>query len=357
MQWNTDNTVSIDPPKRPKKMTGTRFASVLGLNRWNTPFQMWCEITKAYCEPFVGNIYTEAGKTIEPKQIQYMRDAYAMDDLIDPHDVWGDDPFSKTYGNFYSHPIFGGMWDSLLVDKDAWDGSVEGLVGNTEAVLEFKTTKRAEDWAEDVPEYYALQAALYAWLLDCDNVILVASFLEEGDYDHPEDYVPSASNTATFEFSISERYPTFVEDYINPAIDWWNAHVETGNSPVFDEKADADYLKEMRKVYLNPETDIEALIDELEELQEKVEAAHAKIASKEKRVKAIKDQLKKYAQEQIGDDMECEIKHGRVTCLLKKSVSFKPDEKAMKKDGIWEKYAIESESSRFTVTFAKEDKE
>ena len=355
LQWNKDNTVSIAAPKRPKKMTGTRFASVLGLNQWSTPFQMWCEITKAYCEPFVGNKYTEAGKAIEPKQIAYMRESYGMDDLIDPHDVWGEDPFKKTYGNFYSHPIFGGMWDALLVDKDAWDGSAEGLVGNTEAVLEFKTTKRAEDWSEDVPEYYALQAALYAWLLDCDNVIMVASFLEEGDYDSPEDYVPSAENTATFEFSISERYPTFVEDYINPAIDWWNAHVESGDSPVFDEKADADYLKEMRKVSLNPETDIEALIDELVGLQDDVDAVVAAVSAKEKRIKTIKDQLKKYAQEQIGDKDACEIKHGRVTCTLKKSVSVKADEKAMKKDGIWDKYAKTSETARFTVTIADED--
>lgn len=355
LQWNTDGTCSIEPPKRPKKMTGTRFASVLGLNRWNTPFQMWCEITKAHMQPFEDTIYTLAGKAIEPKQIQYMRDSYGMDDLIAPADVWGEDYFKKTYGNFYSHPIFGGMWDALLVDRDAWDGSAEGLVGNTEAVLEFKTTKRAEDWADDVPEYYALQAALYAWLLDCDDVIMVASFLEEGDYDHPEDYVPSAKNTATFEFSVSERYPTFVEDYVNPAIDWWNAHVETGDSPAFDEKADADYLKEMRKVYLNPETDIEALIDELLSLQEKVDVVCGAVAKEEKRIKAIKGQLKKYAQEQIGDKDACEIRHGRVTCKLARSTTVKPDEKAMKADGVWDKYAKESESTRFTVSIAEED--
>lgn len=353
LQWNKDGTVSIDPPKRPKKVTGTRFASILGLNRWSTPFQMWCEITKAYSEPFVGNKYTEAGKAIEPKQIQYMRDAYMMDNLIDPHDVWGADPFAKTYGNFYSHPVFGGMWDALLV-SDEWDGTSEGLVGNTEAVLEFKTTKRAEDWTEDVPEYYALQAALYAWLLECDDVIMVASFLEEGDYDDPGAYAPSAENTATFEFKVSERYPYFVEDYVEPALEWWNDYIETGESPKYDEKADAAYLKEMRKLYLSPETDVEALMDELESLQDAVDAAHAKVARKEKRLKAVKDQLKKYAMERIGDNAECELSRGRVRCLLKRSVTLKPDEKAMKADGVWEKYAKESESTRFTVSVAGE---
>lgn len=354
LQWNKDSTVSIDPPKRPKKLTGTRFASVLGMNRWNTPFQMWCDITKAYVKPFEDTKYTLAGKAIEPLQIQYMRDSYDMaDELIDPHDVWGADPFKKTYGNFFTHPVFGGMWDALLVSDD-WDKTPEGLVGGTDAILEFKTTKRAEDWEDDVPEYYALQAALYAWLLDCDDVIMVVSFLDDSDYDHPEDFVPSAANTATREFKVSERYPNFVDDYISPALDWWNTYVETGESPCFDEKADADYLKDMRSVSLNPETDIESLMEELDELQTTVDAAHVEVAPAETRIKSIKDQLKKFAQEQIGDKSTCTFSHGRVTCKLAVSNSLKADEQAMKKDGVFDKYAKECESSRFTVTFAKD---
>lgn len=251
LQWNDDGTVSVDPPKRPKKMTGTRFASVLGLNRWSTPFQMWCEITGAQRMPFEDTIYTVAGKAIEPKQIAYMREAYAMDDLIDPTDVWGPDFFKKTWGNFFSHPVLGGMWDSLLVSGE-WDKTPEGLAGATEAVLEFKTTKRAEDWVDGPPEYYALQAALYAWLLDCDDVILVVTILGDGDYEHPEEFVVSAANTTPYPFKISERYPDFEERYVEPALAWWREHVETGESPAFDERADAEYLKEMRNASLNP---------------------------------------------------------------------------------------------------------
>lgn len=355
IQWNTDNTLSLSPvPKRVRKLTGTRFASVLGLNKWNTPFQTWCEITGAYRMPFEDTIYTLAGKAIEPKQIEYMREAYGMaDELIDPHNVWGDDPFSKTYGNFYSHPVFGGMWDSLLVEN--WDGTVDGLNESTTSVLEFKTTKRAEDWEDDIPEYYALQAALYAWLLNCDNVIMVVSFLEDTDYDRPEDYVPCAENTATREFNLSERYPNFEQDYIQPALDWWNTYVETGESPAYDEKADADYLKELRNASLNPNTDIEKLMVELDGLQSEVDAVVAKVAAKEKRIKAIKDQLKKFALEQIGDKDTCTFGYGRVECKLVKTVSTKANEKAMKADGIWKQYSQETESSRFTVSYKKED--
>lgn len=353
IQWNTDDTLTIDSPKRPKKLSGTRFAAVLGANRWSTPFQMWCEITKAQSMPFEDTKYTLAGKAIEPKQIQYMRDSYDMN-LIDPHDIWGDDIMGKTWGNFFSHPVFGGMWDALEVGEE-WDGTNNGLVGNTETVLEFKTTKRAEDWAEDIPEYYALQAALYAWLLNCDEVIMVVSFLEDKDYDHPEDFVPSVENTATFEFNLYERYPNFQEEYLMPALDWWNEYVETGNSPVYDEKLDAEYLKELRKNTLNPDTNIDELCKKFRKLSEQLDAINETIKPVSKELDAVKKQLKQYAQENIGDNKICEFESNGVNCNLTKSISIKPDEAAMKKDGIWDKYAKETESARFTVKISKEN--
>ena len=73
MKWNDDKTITITPPKRPKKITGTRFAAIMGLNKWTTPFNAWCAITRTYEEPFEDTIYTVAGKTIEPKQAEFMK--------------------------------------------------------------------------------------------------------------------------------------------------------------------------------------------------------------------------------------------------------------------------------------------
>ena len=53
----------------------------------------------------------------------------------------------------YTHLHLGGMWDYLGVDEN----------GVVDTVLEMKTTQRIEDWQNDAPEYYALQAALYAY--------------------------------------------------------------------------------------------------------------------------------------------------------------------------------------------------
>lgn len=76
--WIDGNRIQIEPPKKTKKITGTRFATILGLNPWSTEFEMWCAITKTYEEPFEDTIYTVAGKTIEPKQADYMKKSYGM---------------------------------------------------------------------------------------------------------------------------------------------------------------------------------------------------------------------------------------------------------------------------------------
>lgn len=203
IKWLEGNRIQIAPPKRTKKITGTRFATILGLNPWSTAFEMWCAITKTYEKPFEDTIYTVAGKTIEPKQARYMEQSYGMD-IVRPSDVWGEDYFNKTWGDFFPESKhLGGMWDYLMKGED----------GKTiEAVLEMKTTKRAEDWQNDVPEYYALQAALYAYLYGVDDVIMVASFLDEKDYKDPAAYQPTASNTITVEFKVSERYPDFADN-------------------------------------------------------------------------------------------------------------------------------------------------
>ncbi len=265
------NTAIIDPPKRPKKVTGTRFASILDLDRWNTPFKTWCAITRTYEEPFVENKYTIAGKTIEPKIIDYLNKVYFFGDLKSPTDIYGKDYFKKTWGDFFpNEPIFGGMWDALYYEN-----------GKVAAVIEIKTTKRAEDWSNGAPGYYALQAALYAYLLGIDDVIMVASFLEEKDYEHPEKFVPSSDNTIIDEFKISDRFPQ-LQAHIDRAVDWWNAHVVTGISPAFDEKKDEEILKELRKNTIEADSDIAALIAEGEALKNEIDAVTGTISEKEK---------------------------------------------------------------------------
>lgn len=339
MKWLDSNQIQITPPKRTKKVTGTRFATILGLNPWSTPFEMWCAITKTYEKPFEDTIYTIAGKTIEPKQAEYMKKSYGMD-LITPTDRYGEDYFNKTWGDFFpENPHFGGMWDYLGVNEN----------GEVDTVLEMKTTKRIEDWQNDAPEYYALQAALYAYLLGVDNVIMVASFLDEKDYADPTKYVPNIKNTITVEFKVSERYPDF-ERMVSEVKSWWGEYVAGGISPVYDEKKDAEILAALRTHNLTPDTDIDALIKEAESLKTEVDKAATAIADKEKRLKEINDIIKEHAMKQFRDgDKKVEIKGSAYTWTVSRSETSTIDKKALEADGLLEKYQKKSEQYRMTV--------
>lgn len=344
MDW-LEKKVKVDAPKRPKKITGTRLASILGLNRWSTPFSAWCEITRTYEEPFEDTIYTLAGKAIEPKQADYMKKYYFMQNLISPTDMYGPDYFKKTWGDFFGNTeIFGGMWDYLLRDQNK----------KTTAVLEMKTTKRVEDWADDIPEYYALQAALYAYLLGVEQVYMVCSFLEEEDYEHPENFIPTASNTIVRPFRVHERYPDFESEYIDVAVDWWRTHVETGISPEYDEKADAEILKALRTISPNVEDDKAALIREAEALKEEIDAHAAAIKEKEDRYKAITEALKKDALANFTPGVKNVIISGsRYEWTVSKSETKKLDSDALKAAGLYDQYAKTDTTYRMTVKEVK----
>lgn len=331
IKWIEGNKIQIAPPKKTKKITGTRFATILGLNPWSTPFEMWCAITKTYEKPFEDTVYTIAGKTIEPKQAAYMKKSYAMD-ILTPTDVWGKDYFNKTWGDFFpDEPHLGGMWDYLSKGED----------GKVDAVLEMKTTKRAEDWENDVPEYYALQAALYAHLLGVDDVIMVASFLEEKDYEAPEKYKPSAKNTITVEFKVSERYPDFSEK-VSQVEKWWNEYVETGISPEYDEKKDAEILAALRTRSVTPDTDITAMVEEAEALKAEVDEFNKSMKEKTDRLEVLNKAIKEHAIKQFREgDKKTEIKGKNYVFSVSRS-DPKPktvyNEKAMRADGVYDKY-------------------
>lgn len=348
MEFLSGNRIKVDPPKKPKKLTATRFATVMGLNAWATSFAAWCEMTRTYEEPFADSIYTVAGKIIEPKVCEYLRNRYFMD-IKNPTDVYGADYFKKTWGDFFpDQDALGGMWDFLGDDF----------------VVEVKTTKRAEDWrgvdgTVEPPIYYKLQAALYAYLLGFDDVVMTCSFLNASDYPidngdgtfdtaPTENFTPNVNNTVVVEFKVSEAFPTFKESYVDPALRFWRDHVMTGISPEYDEKKDAKILAVLRKNTVEAtDTDISKLIAEADKIQAQVDKAEEKIAEKKKRLKEIDDQVKTYMRGQFRDgDKKVEIAGKAYTWTLTKSERNALDQTALKKDlpDVYGKYAKKSET-------------
>lgn len=320
--------ITIEPPKNPKKMTGTRLGAALGLNTWSTPFEAWCEITRTYQKPFEDNIYTIAGKTIEPKQAQFMRDIYGMK-LIAPADKYGADYFNKTHGDFFpENPIFGGMWDYLRVGED----------GTVDAVLEMKTTKRVEDWIDEVPPYYEVQAKLYAKLLNVKTVVMVVSFLDETNYADPNSYNVTTQNTLVKVLEVDDGF----NETIKLAEEWWNKYVVTGISPDYDEKKDAEILKALKTTYVSPDKDISEIIQRAEELKETLEPYN-------KELKTLTDAIKKHALSRMKEnDIKVVLNGGQYNWNISRSTTSRIDKEKLKEDGLLEKYQVVEETYRMT---------
>lgn len=349
MEFTKDGRIMVEPPKRPKKLTATRFATILGLNAWASPFSAWCEMTRTYEDPFVENKYTKAGKVIEPKICDYLRERYFMD-IKSPTDVYGEDYFKKTWGDFFpEYNGLGGMWDFLGDDF----------------VVEVKTTKRVEDWRGadgkvEPPIYYKLQASLYAYLLGFDDVVMTCSFLEDKDYDEPEKFTPSVDNTVVVEFKVSEEFPTFVDSYIKPAMAFWNDNVLTGISPVYDEKKDEKILKVLRKNVIGPEDkEVAKLVKEADKLKAQVDRAEAKIKEKKDRLKEIDDLVKKRMIQDFRDgDKNVEMKGTGYIWNVRRDKGTKFDKKRFENEhpGMLTDYETETTKYVLTKTAIEEDK-
>ena len=357
LKWN-GSTISVEPPKKPKKITGTHFPTIVGVNPFSTDFEVWCRCTRTYEIPFEGNKYTNAGQIIEPKVFDFLRNSMGFGSrVVTPEDVYGKDHFKKTWGDFYPQvPMFGGMWDALIKDEN----------GNIEYVVEIKTVQvdgrsgSLEDrWKNgEAPHYQALQASLYAYLLGVDKVLMVAVALEDkkGDYEHPEQVIPSYANGNVYidEFKVSERYPNF-DMYIEKATAWWNAYVLTGISPEFDEKKDTEILKVLRTNSVDT-SNISELLGKAEQLKTEIESVMATLDEKQKTLKTILEQIKKPALAQFRDgDTKVSIKGNRYEWILSKSSTTELDKEALEADGLLEKYTKFKTNYRLTTSEIKED--
>lgn len=318
------------PHGRPKRITGTRFSSILGLDNWNSEFSRWCEITKTYEEPFIDNKYTLAGKAIEPILVEYLKEEYLLD-IITPEDVYGENHFQKTWGNFYPNvKTFGGMWDGKLYE----DGKFTGI-------LEIKTSSRPQDWSNGAPDNYALQASLYAYLSGVRSVTMAVAFLQPNDYLFPEEYEPDKERIHVETFDIYEKYPDF-EDKIKYAMNWWKKHVETGISPIIATNKDQEILNILMTDNLVIEQGEDySEVERAYELYEKIEKIKEELNPLEKEYKDIRESLKNKAIAQMRNDdnvNKLEYKHNDLQWTISKGERKVLDKKKLQRDVDIDKY-------------------
>ena len=362
VKW-LSNKIEVPPPKKPKKISGTYFPSVLSYDPWKTPFEAWCKNTRTYEPPFEGNKYTNAGQIIEGKVFDFLRKSMGFGDkLLTPEEAFGKDYFKRTRGDFFpSNKVFSGMWDCLITDEN---DKVEYVVEIKTVQVDGRSGTLDARWKDgQAPHYQALQASLYAYLLGVDKVLMVAVALKdsEGDYEHPEQVVPSYANGNVYidEFRVSERYPNF-DMYIAKATQWWNDHVLTGISPEFDEKKDAELLTALRtNIIKEKEVVFNDMISKAEQLKSEIDAVQATLTDKNKELKNTLDEIKSYVATQFRDgDTKVSFKGNKYEFVLSKSESSELDIDQLIADfgeTFLGKYTKQKTKLRLTTSEIKED--
>lgn len=319
-----DRVATMVATPNPKKITGSRFPAILGLNSWKSPFGAWCEITRVAEEEFVDNKYTVAGKTIEPKLIEFCKE-HVSPNIVDPSEFYESvNPEQKMrYDFFQSDPIFGGMWDGLVMRK-----------GKPYAVIECKTSSRPQDWVDGVPLHYLYQGLLYAHLLGVDTLYVPVAWLEDKDYENPEDFVCTEENTRVYEIQVSDYD---IEGAVSVAREWWNEYVVTGVSPRFDEKKDKSFLDIMRRNEVDSE-DLDLLTDIVDELESQIEYAKEVngLAELERKLADAKEILKTAMIDHMGENDNKVVSRNWV---VKKSERRSVDTARLKADGLYEEYS------------------
>lgn len=316
-------------PKQKLRITGHRFASVLGLNQYQSPFGSWCEITKLVKLPFEDNKYTIAGKTIEPKLINVVREKFP--NCMSIEEYYGNNIEKYRWNNFVDDSnIFGGVMDAVATKND---------LKTILAVVECKTSSKPHLWENNqVPIEYLLQGCEYSYLKKLDRVIFICAFLQEADYNHPEKFVPTEENTILVVKKIKDvriEMPNgdliSFEEAIAYCEDWWHKYIETGISPEFDEKKDKEYLDIIRTSKPQNDNDLDnicisakLLEDEINDIIDKNE-----LDKKQKELKTLKDGIKEKMMDMLSDG---ETKVSYRQYKLTGSISNKFDDKKFKKE-------------------------
>ena len=147
--------ISIDEPKTTLRITGHRISSILGLNKYQTSFGAWCDITKLVKLPFEDSKYTIFGKAVEPKLIDYVRNVYP--NVMSIEEYYGNVFDEYRYNNFKDDSkIFGGVIDAVATRDDKKTIAM---------ICECKTSSHPDQWKDNnVPVDYLLQGALYSYL-------------------------------------------------------------------------------------------------------------------------------------------------------------------------------------------------
>jgi hypothetical protein len=244
-----------------KKITGSRLASILGVNSFSSPSKAWAIMVGIYKED-VSDFYTKPGQIIEPKIFDYVIQKTNIN-------YKNYDPFKIKWDVFQDNEIFGGIPDGEPINNY---GDLD--YNNNNPMLEIKTTswdkfqfikngnnfnvkiennmpvvktpnEGLKKWFNKgeiiIPIEYSLQLSLYMYLRGASKGIFAVAFLHPEDYINPESFDVENRKVYLADFSYNkEEFSKYYEYSKN----WYNTYIKQGYSPKLDPHDDL-WIKEI----------------------------------------------------------------------------------------------------------------
>ena len=302
------------------KITGTRLAAVVGKSRWDTPFTAIAKIMRLFNEE-LDSKELRAGTVIEPKILEYIG--------ATPGDVI----FGERKGNHEE-------WKSDF-DDEIFGGHIDGQMPDG-SIVEVKTTKNPEDWLNGPPEYYWIQASLYAHFLGTDKIIFMVGFTDADILADPDSFVCNEKTVARYDVGI---IPGF-DDMLRKARDIYLSTVAADHTPIPDFSNPNDYrVFELLNAQIWDEKDVKARVDDLVNLQARMND----YKDIEKKVSEAKERLSMYMgthDVEVVNGTNFDVKINKITKQI-------VDTDALKRDGVFNIYTKKAEYEMLRVVRRK----
>ncbi len=233
--------------KRNTFIGGSDVASILGLNRYKTPYEVW-EEKKHGIRTFEGNQATEWGTKLEPVIVDHCQKEHGWN-----IECRNDKLISKF------NPIFGCHPDGLMI-------CVEEIV-----LVEAKTvsSQAYKHWQNELPLEYYCQVQHNMFVCDCKKALFICLVLDDRNY-----------------FEIEVQFDAdFVEKQNAYLVDWWNRYIIGDEVPI---KVVDDYEKE------NPERKIIEANDEILQKYTELTIVKAEYKALAEKKEVLEDDLKTF---------------------------------------------------------------
>ena len=243
-----------------KKITGSRFASVLGMNNFSTSVKTWAMMVGIYTEP-MDQMIADAGNVIEPKIKNYVEETTGIKYMQY-------NPMKVGFDIFKENPIFGGIPDGEPVDENGnvnyatWPmleiktSSIDSFLykkqnnlfvlqkdENGEPIIKSVGTKRQKWFSADnnviIPDEYKFQLGLYCYLRNITKGLFAVCFLTKDDYVNPYKCDVHDREIQLVEFNVDLNSFKY---WVDKAEQWYKEYITQGHSPKLKIE-DQDWLK------------------------------------------------------------------------------------------------------------------